>query len=494
MNTDKIQSTSVPKFPPVVSVLGHVDHGKTSLLDAIRKTNIASREHGGITQRIGTSEIQIDHEGAKRMITFIDTPGHEAFFTMRAQGVNASDIALLVVAADDGIKPQTLESIQKIQEAKIPYIVVITKIDLESAQIEKVKQMLMGSGVLLEGLGGEVPYIGVSSKSGEKIKDLLDLILLVYDMQPVKKEIDVPFMGIVIDSKMDKRRGAVSTVIVKQGSLKYGVRLYKDDRDIGKIRALFDSEMKQVKEVNPGQGAEILGLFEVLETGSLVYDTAQSAAIITAKEVKPAFSSQDLRTFFDDQDKDGLSIILKVETSGEMDAIKSSLPEDTKIAGEGQGEISVADILLAKDLKALVIGFNTGISKEAKNLADSEKVFYKNYTIIYELLDEMKDVMAGMNQEEEIKIRGRAEISAEFPTAVGKILGVKVTEGRLALNDPVIITRNDIEVGRSKIILLKRGKVEVKEVGRALECGVTLSPFIDFQVGDVLLSHNASTK
>ncbi len=490
MSTDQKnqEQAALSNFPPVVSVLGHVDHGKTSLLDAIRKTDIASSEHGGITQRIGASKIEIDHEGKKRSITFIDTPGHEAFFTMRSQGVSASDVALLIVAADDGIKPQTKESIEKIVESKIPFIVVITKIDKETAQIEKVKQMLMAEGILLEGLGGEVPYIGVSSKTGDKIKDLLDLILLVYDMRGVKKDASGLSMSVIIDSKMDKRRGAVSTVIVRQGILKSGSKLYKHEKELGKVRALFDSKGQSIKEANPGEAVEILGLTDVLETGSLIWDAPQSPAEEKKKVNSASMSSQDLRTFFDDQDKEGLSIILKAETSGELDAVKSSLSSDIKLAAQGQGEIGVADILLAKDLKALVIGFNVGISKEARALAESEGVFHKNYTIIYELLDEMKDALVGLNQEEEIKIRGKGEILAEFPTAVGKILGTKVIEGRLALNDPVIITRDDIEIGRSKISLLKRGKAEVKEVGRGLECGVTLTPILDFQVGDVILS------
>lgn len=483
-------NTAVIKFPPVVSVLGHVDHGKTSLLDAIRKSDIAGREHGGITQRIGTSAVEIEHEGKKRTITFIDTPGHEAFFTMRAQGVNASDIVVLVVAADDGIKPQTKESIEKIKEAKVPFIVAITKIDLETSQIERVKQMIMGEGILLEGLGGETPYIGVSSKTGENIKDLLDLILLVYDLSHIEKKKDAPFMGVVIDSKLDKRRGAVSTIIVKQGEIKTGAKLYREGHDLSKIRALFDSNGKTVKEAGPGEGVEILGLSQVLPTGSIVFDVPQADLKVDTKTTVPSFSSQDLRSFFDEQDKEGVSIILKAETSGEMDAIKSSLPKDVKIAAEGQGEVNIADILLAKDLKAIVIGFNVGITKEAKILADSEGVFYKEYKIIYNLLDELSDLMHGLGQEEEVKIRGRGEIIASFPTAVGKILGVKVTVGRLAMNDPVIITRDDIELGRGKITLLKRGKAEVKEVAKGLECGVTISPFIDFKVGDVLLSHS----
>ncbi len=492
MDIKKTNSNSVSvHFPPVVSVLGHVDHGKTSLLDAIRKSDIASREHGGITQRIGTSEIEIEHEGKKRAITFIDTPGHEAFFTMRAQGVNASDIALLVVAADDGIKPQTKESIEKILEAKIPFIVVITKIDLETAQIERTKQMILGEGILLEGLGGETPYIGVSSKTGEHMKDLLDLILLVYDLSHTEKKENAPFMGVVIDSKLDKKRGAVSTIIVKQGTLNSSSKMYATGKEFGKVRALFASDGKMVKEAFPGHGVEILGLTTVIQTGTLLFDVPQQGKSENiSSESKSQFSSQDLRSFFDEQDKETISIILKADTTGEMDAIKSSLPDDVAIVAEGQGEITIADILLAKDLKAIVIGFNVGITKEAKNLADSEGVFYKEYTIIYKLLDELVDLAHGLGQEEEVKIRGKADILASFPTQEGRILGVKVVEGRLALQDPIIVTRKDIEVGRAKIVLLKRGKAEVKEVARGLECGVTISPFIDFEVGDVLLSHS----
>lgn len=477
-------------FPPVVSVLGHVDHGKTSLLDAIRKSDIAGREHGGITQRIGTSEIEINHEGAFRRITFIDTPGHEAFFTMRSQGVSASDIALLIVAADDGVMPQTHESIQKIKEAGVPFIVVITKIDLETAQIERVKQMIMGEGILLEGLGGETPYVGVSSKTGEHIKDLLDLILLVYDLAHVEKSKDLPFLGVTIDSKLDKRRGAVSTIIVKEGAILLGKHVFRQDQDLGKVRALFDSNGKSVKEALPGHGVEILGLSEVVPTGSLLFDFPQEA--VRAQETKKAstFSAQDLKSFFDQQEKEGVSIILKAETAGEMDALKSSLPKDVTVVSEGQGEITIADILLAKDLTALVIGFNVGITKDAKALADTERVFYKEYKIIYKLLEELSDLIQGLGQEEEVKVRGRADILAEFQGATGKILGAKVLEGRLALNDPIIVTRADMEIGRGKIVLLKRGKAEVKEVAKGLECGVTLEPSIDFQVGDVLLSHS----
>lgn len=489
MESQNIQpNNTVSNFPPVVSVLGHVDHGKTSLLDAIRKSDIAGGEHGGITQKIGTSEIEIDHEGKTRTITFIDTPGHAAFSEMRSQGVNAADIVLLIIAADDGIKPQTKEAIEKIKAASIPFIVVFTKIDLEGAQIERAKQMVMGEGILLEGLGGETPWIGVSSKTGEKIKDLLDLILLVYDFSQVKKIENGDFLGVVIDSKLDKKRGAVSTVIVKQGTITSSSKLFREEKEVGKIRALFNSDGEIIKEAKPGHGVELLGLTGVLPIGSIVSD--KPMLVKKAVEETKASSTFNFADFFGEKKEEGMNIILKTETSGEMDALKNSLPAGVVVAGEGQGDISQADILKAKDLGALVLGFNVGVSKDAKTLADNEGVFYKTYTIIYKLLEELEDALLGMGQEEEVKVRGKAEILAEFPTEVGKILGVKVTEGRLAINDPVIVTRQDMEIGRSKISLLKRGKAEVKEVARGLECGVTLSPVVDFQVGDVLLSQS----
>lgn len=489
MDTNSSSPQHDTTFPPVVSVLGHVDHGKTSLLDAIRKSDIAGSEHGGITQKIGTSEIEIDHEGKLRTVTFIDTPGHAAFSTMRSQGVNAADIALLIVAADDGVMPQTKEAIEKIKEAKIPFIVVITKIDVPGAQLEKVKGMITKENIILEGLGGDVPWIGVSSKTGEKIKDLLDLILLVFDTSEIKKDDKAPFMGVVIDSKLDKKRGAVSTVIVKKGTINSSSKLYLEQKEIGKIRALFNSDGVMVKEARPGAGVEVLGLASVLPIGSVIFDVPSRKEEVIEKA--PEEKKLDFASLFGDVKKEeGLSVIIKTETSGEMDAIKQSLPEDIKVISEGQGEISMADVLKAKDFSALLLAFNVGIDKEAKSLADTEGVFYKTYSIIYKLIDEISDALTLMNQEEEVKIRGRAEIIAEFPTNIGKILGVKVTDGRLAMNDPVIITRNDEEVGSGTISLLKRGKQEVKEVAKGLECGVTTTPIIDFQVGDVLLSRS----
>lgn len=477
-------------YPPVVSVLGHVDHGKTSLLDKIRQTGIADREIGGITQKIGASQIEITHESVKRTITFIDTPGHEAFANMRSQGVNAADIVLLVVASDDGIKPQTKESIQKIHEAKIPYIVVFTKSDLEGAQVQKVKQQLLAEQVLLEGLGGEVPYIEVSSKTGHNIQELLDLILLVYDMSSPQKDEKTSLLSVVIDAKLDKRRGVVATVVLKQGILSTGDKLYIPGKEVGKVRALADANGKMVKKVMPGDASEILGMTEALPTGSVIYNQPVDIHPQVQHASLAVHQPMDLKTLFGQKDQKNLAIILKTETSGEMEAIKEALPETVTVIFEGQGDVAFADIMMAKETGAFVIGFNVKISKDAQQLADNEKVFHRTYTIIYELLEEVSDALLAIEEEGQEKILGTASVLARFQGTTGDIIGLRVLEGRLRVQDTIRIMRGQKVVGESVIQTIKRVKDDVKEATKNMECGATLSPSIDFAPGDMLLSYS----
>ncbi len=473
-------------YPPVVSVLGHVDHGKTTLLDAIRKSNIASGEAGGITQAIGASKIEITHDGKKRFITFIDTPGHEAFSNMRSHGVSASDVVLLVVASDDGIKPQTKESIEKILASKLPFIVVITKMDAEGANIEKVKQQLAKEGVLLEGLGGDVPFIGVSAKTGDKIADLLDLIAIVYDFSDIKKDAHLPFTGVVIEAKLDKRRGILASLVVKDGKIQVGDKINTDEKEVGKVRALIDEAGKQVKEANPGDAVEVLGFSEVLAAGSVVNATGvlmpyQSKALSTHK-------ASDLLKLLQTKQNEKLPVIIKTQTSGEFEAILQSLPEDVEIVFEGRGEISASDILMARDFNAIVVGFNVNIEKQAKILAESNKTFYSTYNIIYNLLDELSDAVALIRERAQRKVYGKAQILQIFEGNEGQILGVRVQEGRLAMGDKIVITRGEEETTPSKIASLKQGKKDVKEIGKGNECGVMIDPLVDFTIGDMIIS------
>ncbi len=481
------ESSRKKTFPPVVSVLGHVDHGKTSLLDKIRSSNQADREHGGITQKIGASEIVVKHEGEDRRITFIDTPGHEAFQNMRSHGVAACDIALLVVASDDGVMPQTKESIVKILESKIPFIVVFTKIDLESANIEKVKQQVMHEGILLEGLGGNTPFIGVSSKTGVGVNELLDLIILSYDLSGKIKEENADFLGIVIESKLDKRRGNLASLIVKQGKIKVGERIYSENGEAGKVRALFNSHVVSVKEAFPGDAIEIIGLSEVLTTGSLVYLHSIEKKVETKVEVKAEAISAYAKIFGEDEGGK-LPIVLKTESRGEEEAVLASLPESVKVVYVSQGDVSVSDVLMAKDLKAIVVGFNVQISKDAQILAENQKVFYRIYKIIYELIDEVSEATEAFLKSDEEQILGKAEVLASFGEKDKKILGIKVIDGRVVVGDKVKVMHGDLELGKSKILSLRRGKEEVKKVEKDVECGMQLSPFVDFSVGDVILS------
>lgn len=488
MENKKSASTNdtTSQYPPVVSVLGHVDHGKTTLLDAIRKSNIAGVEAGGITQAVGASKIEVEHEGKKRFITFIDTPGHEAFANMRSHGVSASDIVLLIIASDDGIKPQTKESIEKIIASKLPFIVVFTKTDAPGAQIEKIKQQLAQEGVLLEGLGGDVPFIGVSAKTGEKIADLLELIIIVYDFSDIKKTETSDFLGVIIEAKLDKRRGILASLIVKDGKISVGDKVFTEKKEAGKIRALVDTLGLQVKTATPGDAVEVLGFSDVLPAGSIVNSKAIST---TEKEVELAtHTTADLLKILQNKQSEKLPVIIKTQTSGEFEAIVQTLPEDVEVVYEGRGEISSSDVLMAKDFNAIVVGFNVTIEKQARILADSNKIFYRTYNIIYNLLDELIDAIGLIRERQQRKVLGKAQILATFEGNDGQILGVRITEGRLALGDKIIITKGDAETPESKILSLKQGKKSLKELGRGNECGIMIDPKVDFTIGDMVIS------
>jgi translation initiation factor IF-2 len=473
--------------------LGHVDHGKTTLLDTIRKSNIVARESGGITQAIGASKIEVTHDGKKRFITFIDTPGHEAFSNMRSHGVSASDIILLVVAADDGIKPQTLESIEKIKASKLPYIVVITKTDAQGANIEKVKQQLLREEVLLEGLGGDVPYIGVSAKTGDKISDLLDLILIVNDLSEIYKDETEEFLGVLIEAKIDKRKGITASLVVKNGKISVGQKVYITDREIGKVRALVDTLGAQVKTAFPGDAVEILGLSEVLPAGTVLYDKmGESKKNEASKAV--SYTQADLIKMLNSQKTEKIPVIIKTQTSGEYEAVLASLPEDVEVVFEGRGDILMSDILMAKDFGAIVVGFNVGIEKQAKILADSNKTFYRTYSIIYNLLDELKDAVELLKERRERKILGKAQILATFEGNEGQILGVRVQEGRIAVGDTIVIAKGDEETPESTIISLKQGKKDMKNAMKGTECGIMIDPPIDFTIGDMVISCSQAEK
>jgi len=480
-------------YPPVVAVLGHVDHGKTTLLDAIRKTDVAAREHGGITQKIGASEIEVDSEGKKRKITFIDTPGHEAFFQMRGRGVQAADVGILVVSSVDGVMPQTKESIALLKNSKIPFIVALTRSDDPNKLPDKAKQQLLKEQVMLEGYGGDVPVIEVSGKTGHNVKELLDLILLVYEL---KREANFypfssvgAFMGIVIESKMDQNSGPRATVVVKNGKLKVREEIYSDDAK-GKIRSLLSYAGKNLIEANVGEAVEVLGFEKVPKVGSVVSNTPKIVETLAYKEETPQVV-QEVTSPFDVEEKKLLSIVLCADTQGSLEAIIHSISGDNvKFVVQKTGDIDVSDILFAKSTGAIVLGFNIRLKPEMAKLARTEKVLVKTYTIIYEMIDEINDFVQGKLDALQEEIMGIAKILAKFPYEKTQVCGIKVSEGRIAKGDKVRLMRGDEIIGESHILSVRKGKEQTSKVETGEEGGVIISPFLDFTIGDVLISHN----
>ncbi len=468
------------EYPPVVAVLGHVDHGKTTLLDTIRKTSIASREHGGITQKIGASSVEIDHEGVKRRITFIDTPGHEAFAKMRGRGAQAADIGLLIVSSVDGVMPQTKESIGLLKASGVPYIVVLTKSDDPQKNPEKAKRELMNEEILFEGLGGDVPVIEVSSKTGANIKELLDLILLVNDLHPKSPEISETGLlkAIVIESKQDPKAGPKATVVIKNGTISV-----RDDVTTGevsgRVRSLILDSGKTVQSAKVGDAVEILGFERAPSVGNVIYKGSE------IKQLEE--SEKEARVKNND---DYISLILVADTLGSLEAIVASLPSKMNIISKKTGDITTADVLLAKSIGALVLGFNIKIKPDVVRLASTEKVLVRSYGIIYEMLDEIKDVVEGKALSLLEEVYGTAKILASFPYEKQIVMGIKVLEGRVAKGDKVRIERGDKVIGEGYINSVRQGKEQTSKVEAGLEAGIIVGPALDFTIGDMVICHS----
>lgn len=466
--------------PPVVAVLGHVDHGKTTLLDSIRKTNEAGSEPGGITQKIGAYQIEINFEGENRKITFIDTPGHEAFLAMRSRGVSAADIAILVIAANENVKPQTKESIKHIKESKIPFIVALTKSDLPSIQPTKIKQELAKEEVLVEELGGKIPCILVSAKTGKGVKELLDMILLVWDMQEKKEEPE--FRAVVIESKLSPRKGILATLVIKSGEL--GV---KDEVFFGtiglvsKIRAIISPQGKQVNTAQAGDAVEVLGFAELPKLGEVI--TRQKPV----REDKTVPLEKALKT---EHPKQALSIILKADTLGSIEAILASLSREVLVVSANSGLVGEGDITNARAHGAIIIAYNVRVGADIFKFAKNEKVIIKQYNLIYELLDQIRETAQGLLEIETETILGKANVLASFPFEKTKVLGLRVFEGRVALGDKIRLIREEQEIGESTIRSMRRGKENLNVAEKGTECGVVISPMLDFEVGDMLLSYH----
>ncbi len=488
------------KRPPVVAVMGHVDHGKTSLLDAIRKTNVVAGEAGGITQKIGA--YQIDYNGEK--ITFIDTPGHAAFTAMRARGAKVTDIAILVVAADDGIMPQTVEAINHIKAAEVPMIVAINKIDKPEANIERVKQQLAENGVLPEEWGGDAILVPVSAKQGLGLDELLKTILLVAEVSELKANPKSSATGSVLEAELDKNRGAVATVLVQNGTLHIGDSIISGT-SFGKVRAMFDENGKPVKSAGPSTPVAVLGLDSVPNSGDRVFAVDEKLSkqviderIAKAKELRSHSTSGVSLEDFMDKVNEGklkaLNIIIKADVQGSVEALKQSLValknEEARVVciHSGAGPVTESDLLLAQACGAVIINFNLKISSKIEQLADSMSVQIKSYKIIYEVVDEISKALNGMlSIKYEEQIIGHAEVRMMFKLSTsGVVCGSYVTDGKVARNAFVNVYRGKDKVLETSIVALRIQKDDKADVPYGYECGIKLKDSQDVKVGDVL--------
>jgi translation initiation factor IF-2 len=504
-STHEIQQAEIEddreRRPPVVTIMGHVDHGKTSLLDAIRQSNVAEHEAGGITQHIGAYHV----EKNGRKIVFIDTPGHEAFTRMRARGAKVTDIVVLVVAADDGVMPQTLEAIDHAKAAGVPIIVAINKIDKPDAQPERIKQQLSDRGLLAEDWGGETVMVPVSAKAKQNLDLLLEMILLVADMQDLKANPARPAMGTVLEAKLDRGRGPVATVLVRNGTLKVG-DYFICGSVFGRVRAMFDDHLQPVREILPSMPGEVLGLESLPEVGDtlqVVTDTAKAKQIVIYRESKSreAAMSKTNRITLDqlhDQLKEGetkeLNIILKTDVGGTAEVLTDTLQKlsndkvKIRVLHSGVGAITETDVLLASASNAIIVGFNVRPERTAQTVAEQEKVDIRLHTIIYELADEIKRAMTGMLEPVFKEVyKGRALVRDVFRISkVGTVAGCMVDDGVVTRNSEVRLLRDNVVIHTGKIVSLKRFKNDASEVKSGFECGISLANFQDIKPGDVL--------
>mgnify|MGYP001351066136 CR=1 FL=1 len=492
----------VKNRPPVVTIMGHVDHGKTSLLDALRDTNVVSGEHGGITQHIGAYQVKTEDN---KLITFIDTPGHAAFTEMRARGSKITDIVVLVVAADDGIKPQTVEAIKHAKAAKVPIIVAINKCDLPEKNISKIKNEMMKYELISEDLSGDTLFVEVSALKKINLNKLKESILLQSEILDLKASYDDKARGVVIESKIDKGKGPVSTILISTGKLNKGDHFVCGDT-LGKIRAMINYEGKIVNEALPSMPVEILGMNGSAYAGAEFIVTKDEDEAKELSEFRKNNSNQskalvkDKTTLFDNaKDKEELNIIIKSDVQGSSEALKMAIAKiehkevEAKIILSDIGMINETDVSLAKASNAILIGFNVKPNREAKKLAEEQKVVIKYFNIIYEAIDHVEKSLSGLLEPDiKEKVLGSAEIQKIFKvSSVGKIAGSKVISGEIKSKSKARVIRDGVVVYNGEILSIFREKNQVKEVGTGLECGISIKDFIDFKEKDVIESYLA---
>ncbi len=489
--------------PPVVTVMGHVDHGKTTLLDTIRKTRVASGEEGGITQHIGA--YQVEYHGKK--ITFLDTPGHAAFTAIRSRGAKCTDIAVLVVAANDGIMPQTVEAINHAKAAKVPIIVAINKMDLPDANPDRVKLQLSEHNLVIEEWGGEVIAVPVSARSGEGIDNLLETIQLVSEVADLKADPTKPASGVIIEAKLDRKRGPTTTVLVQSGTLRVGDHMVAGTA-WGRVKAIANELGQAIKEVAPGDPAEVLGFSELPEAGdvlSVVPNERASRMLVAERERSKTAQQAQARALTLDEvvkqidagDVKELNLVLKADVQGSVEAIRQSLEKLTdaeatvRVLHAGSGAVTELDVLLASASNGIIIAFNVGSEPSAERTAERAGVEIRKYNIIYQLIEDMERALHGMLEPTYTDVMtGRAEVREVFPgRGSAKVAGCRVLEGRLVRGGTVRVIRGGQTLQEASITGLRHFRDEVTQINTGMECGVVLDGFNDFQVGDLLEVH-----
>lgn len=452
--------------PPIAVILGHVDHGKTTLLDYLRHTQIAAREAGGITQ--ATRSFQ--YASPSGLITFIDTPGHAAFSAMRSRGSQLADLAVLVVASDDGVQPQTLESIEFIQKIKLPFLVAITKSDLPAADPDRVKTQLTEHQVIVEDFGGSVPAVSVSAKTGAGISDLVDIIHLISQLHPPQADPAGSLEAIVLESRTTAQTGPSATVLVKSGTLAVGQKLYQA-AEIGKVRNLSDPEGHPVTSAPPSVPVDIIGLSVVPEVGTVIFDLPTPSSQSTASTPSPSTLPASVK------------LIIKADVAGSLEALLAALPAEVSALSSGLGDINETDVTLARSSLCPIFGFNVKVPSSVAKLAEVEKVSIYNFKIIYELLDQVIKLIRPTVTE---KLLGTAQVVAEFKMNSERIAGCRAASGIISRGSQIRVLRGDQVVGETKIRSLKSGKSDIQTVKSGSEFGAVFHPYVDFKVGDSL--------
>jgi len=496
-----IESANLQPRPPVVTIMGHVDHGKTTLLDAIRQTNVAAKEVGGITQHIGAYQVEVDG----RRITFLDTPGHEAFTAMRARGTQVTDIAVLVVAADDGVMPQTVEAINHARAAEVPIVVAINKIDKPEANPERVMRQLAELGLVPEAWGGDVICVPISAKRKQGIEELLENILVVAEMAELKADPSQPASGTVLEAGIDKQRGPVATLLVQNGTLKVGDVLVVGET-WGKVRALLNEWGKRLRKAEPATPVVVLGINGVPRAGDpfrVVSSEREARSILDrmSREMAAARAAPRIPTLTPEEEGrvKEVSVVLKTDVQGSIEPIKSSIEKLStdrlrlKVIHAAAGSITESDILLALASKGIIIGFNTRVEPGARQLAESENVDIYLYDVIYKLIEGLSNALKGMVEPVYAEVTdGKAQVVAVFPAGGGlkKVAGVTVTEGKIALGAQARVYRNGEVITETRVKSLRRFKDAVNEVGAGMEAGIGLENFWNFQPGDIIETYH----